>query len=380
MALDTSGQYGSMVPALSCDDAGDRATLDASQVSLAQAYQDHFKIGVAVGRNVYGGRDDAASALVASQYNRLTPENALKWQSLQNQPGVFDFSQADDFIAFGEEHDMEIHGHTLVWHQQVPGWVFEPVEGQPMTRELLLQRLEDHMRALATHFGGHVQYWDVVNEAFDDNGALRATPWRTIIGDDYIEQAFRLADRHFPEAKLVYNDFSMENPGKRDAVAAMVRDFQSKGVRIDAIGSQGHFRLDGPALGAVAASIDAFAATGVEVLVSEMDVDVLPAANQNQGADLSVNAELSDRLNPFTECLPSAIVEQATARWAQLFDLFVQRSDAVHSVTLWGVSDAYSWLNNWPVNGRTNYALLFDRQLQPKRAWQSVIEAADETQ
>jgi len=380
MALDTSGQYGSMVPALRCDDAGDRATLDPSQVSLARAYQDHFKIGVAVGRNVYGGRDDAASALVASQYNRLTPENALKWQSLQNQPGVFDFSQADDFIAFGEEHNMEIHGHTLVWHQQVPGWVFEPAEGQTMTRELLLQRLEDHMSALAAHLGGHVQYWDVVNEAFDDNGGLRGTPWRMIIGEDYIEQAFRLADRHFPDAKLVYNDFSMENPGKRDAVAAMVRDFQSKGVRIDAIGSQGHFRLDGPALGAVAASLDAFAATGVEVLVSEMDVDVLPPANQNQGADLSVNAELSERLNPFTECLPSAIVEQATARWAQLFDLFVQRSAAVHSVTLWGVSDAYSWLNNWPVNGRTNYALLFDRQLQPKRAWQSVIEAAGETQ
>jgi endo-1,4-beta-xylanase len=268
----------------------------------------------------------------------------------------------------------------LVWHQQVPAWVFQPAEGQEMTRELLLQRLEEHMSALAAHLGGHVQYWDVVNEAFNDNGGLRTTPWSTIIGADYIEQAFRLADRYFPDAKLVYNDFNMESAGKRDAVAAMVRDFQSKGVRIDAIGSQGHFRLDGPSLSAVAASLDAFAATGVEVLVSEMDVDVLPAANQNQGADLSVSAELSERLNPYTACLPSVIVEQATARWAELFALFVQRSDAIQGVTLWGVSDAYSWLNNWPVNGRTNYALLFDRQLQPKRAWQSVIEAADGTE
>jgi endo-1,4-beta-xylanase len=232
------------------------------------------------------------------------------------------------------------------------------------------------MSALGQHFGGRIQYWDVVNEAFNDDGSLRNTPWRMIIGDDYLEQAFRLADRYFPDSKLVYNDFNMENPGKRDGVAKLVRDFKARGIRIDAIGSQGHFRLDTPTLQAIEASLDTFAAAGVEVLVSEMDVDVLPPANQNQGADLSVNAELSAQLNPYTECLPASVAERAAARWAALFELFLRHSDQVHSVTLWGVSDAYSWLNNWPVNGRTNYALLFDRQLQPKQSWQRVIEVA----
>jgi endo-1,4-beta-xylanase len=369
------GTAGTAAPA-SCDGAADLSSLDPGRVSLAQTYGDDFKVGVAIGRNVYGAPDSAASTLVAAQYNRLTPENEFKWQSVQRQPGVFDFSQAEAFVQYAEAHGMEVHGHTIVWHQQVPDWVFQGDGGGQATRQQLLDRLDQHMSALAEHFGSRVQYWDVVNEAINDDGSLRTTPWRTIIGDDYLEQAFRLAAQHFPAAKLVYNDFNMENPAKREAVVKLVRDFQARGVRIDAIGSQGHFRLQTPTLDAIGASLDAFAATGLEVLVSEMDVDVLPAANQNQGADLSVSAELSARLNPYAECLPASVAEQAAARWGALFELFRQHADQLHSVTLWGVSDGYSWLNNWPVNGRTNYALLFDRQLQPKQSWQKVIEAA----
>src|SRR5262249_17992093 len=157
----------------------------------------------------------------------------------------------------------------------------------------------------------------------------------------------------------------------------LVQDFKARGVRIDAVGSQGHFRLQTPSLQAIEASVEALAATGVEVLMSEMDVDVLPAANQNQGADLSVNAQLSAQLNPYADCFPSSVAEQSAQRGRDLFQLFLRHSDQIHSVTLWGVSDGYSWLNNWPVNGRTNYALLFDRQLHAKQSWQKVIEAAD---
>jgi len=384
---DGSGRRPSLGPALpstdveteslACDDGLAVLDFDATERSLAEAYADDFKIGVAVSRGIASGRDDAAAALVAAQYNRATPENAFKWQSIQNVEGEFDFSQADAFLDFAESHGMEVHGHTLVWHQQVPGWVFEAPGGQTLTREALLARLDAHMAALATHLGARVQYWDVVNEAFNDQGQLNDTPWRRIIGPDYIEQAFLLAGRYFPQAKLVYNDFSMEQPGKRDAVAQMVRDFKARGVRIDAIGSQGHFRIDAPSLDAVAQSIEAFGEAGVEVLISEMDVDVLPPASDSQGADLSVNAALSARLNPYVDCLPAAVSERATARWADLFEVFVQHRETVASVTLWGVSDGYSWLNNWPVNGRTNYPLLFDRELRPKVAWQRLIEAAE---
>jgi endo-1,4-beta-xylanase len=359
-----------------CDASADLASLDATKVSLAQTYAKAFAIGVAINRRVYGQEDPAAAALVAAQFNRVTAENEMKWQSLERQPGVLDFSDADAFVAFAEQHGMEIHGHALVWHHQVPRWIFQNESGGQATRAQLLERLERHMRALAEHFGSRVRYWDVVNEALGDDGSLRDTPWRTIIGDDYLEQVFRLADKHFPDAKLVYNDFSMEKPAKRDAVVALVRDFKARGVRIDAVGTQAHFQLAAPTLEAIDASLAAFASTGVEVLVSELDVDVLPPAYQNQGADLSLNAELSAQLNPYPDCLPSEVAEQAAQRWADIFEVFARHSDRLHSVTLWGVSDAHSWLNNWPVRGRTNYALLFDRELRAKRSWQSVIQAA----
>jgi endo-1,4-beta-xylanase len=360
----------------SCEGATDLASIESANTSLAQTYAQAFKIGVAINGRVYENRDPAAAALVAAQFNRVTPENELKWQSLERQPGVLDFTEADAFMAYAERHGMEIHGHALVWHHQVPAWVFENGAGGRATREQLLARLEQHMSALTKHFGSRVKYWDVVNEAFNDDGSLRTTPWRTIIGDDYLEQAFRLADEHFPDAKLVYNDFSMEKPGKRDAVVEMVRGFKQRGVRIDAIGTQAHFQLQTPTLEAIDASLAAFASTGAEVLVSELDVDVLPPAYQNQGADLSVNAELSERLNPYSECLPRDVAEQAAQRWADIFKVFLKHSGPLHSVTLWGVSDGHSWLNNWPVRGRTNYAQLFDRQLRPKRSWQRVIAAA----
>jgi endo-1,4-beta-xylanase len=343
---------------------------------LAQAYARRFQIGVAINGSVYEQRDPAAAALVAAQFNRVTPENELKWQSLEKQPGLLDFTQADAFVAYAEQHGMEIHGHALVWHHQVPKWVFENDAGEPATREQLLQRLERHMAALATHYGSRIKYWDVVNEAFNDDGSLRDTPWRQLLGDDYLEHVFRLADEHFPDAKLVYNDFSLEKPAKRDAVVSLVRDFKARGVRIDAIGTQSHFQLEAPTLEAIDQALSAFAGAGVEVLVSELDVDVLPPAYKNQGADLSLNAELSAQLNPYAECLPSDVAARAAQRWADIFAVFSRHADHLHSVTLWGVSDKYSWLNNWPVRGRTNYALLFDRELRPKQSWQRVIEVA----
>lgn len=367
-----SGPALAEMPDLSCESSA----IDAGPVSLAEVYAPFFELGVAVGGRMSSGNDPAAAALAAQQFNRATPENALKWQSLQPRPGEFDWGPADAFLDFAEANAMEVHGHTLVWHQQVPGWVFEAPAGGTLTRELLLERLDAHMAALAEHFAGRIRYWDVVNEAFDDDGSLRATPWLAGIGPDYIEQAFLLADRHFPDAKLVYNDFGMERAGKREAVARMARDFRARGVRLDAIGTQGHFRLDAPLITEIEESIEAFGQTGAEVLVSELDVDVLPPVSESQGADLSVNAELSARLDPYVECLPATVAARAAQRWGSLFELFIRHSDVVHAVTIWGISDGHSWLNNWPVNGRTNYASLFDRELKPKAAWQSVVDAA----
>ncbi len=367
--LDTSNAPASEAPSLTCAEDGELPPIETGGVSLAETYRDHFKVGVAVGGRTFGGNDPAAAQLVDQQYNRVTPENAFKWQSIQNVEGAFNFNQADRFLQFAQTMGMEeVHGHTIVWHQQVPGWVFQPPAGQQMTRELLIARLEAHMSALAQRLGSRVQYWDVVNEAFNDNGSMRMSQWYNIIGPDYLEVAFSLAARYFPNAKLVYNDYSMERPGKRQAVVDMVRDFQAKGIRIDAIGNQAHYQLGAPSIQEIEGTIEAFAALGVEVLITELDVDVLPSANGN--------TMVNDALNPYVECLPLQVEERAAERWAQLFQAFTRHSDVIASVTLWGVSDAYSWLNNTPVNGRTNYALLFDRQLRPKLSWQRVIEAA----
>jgi endo-1,4-beta-xylanase len=359
-----------------CASSAQVSGVEATTLSLAQAYAQRFQIGVAINGSVYEQRDPAAAALVAAQFNRVTPENELKWQSLEKQPGVLDFTQADAFVAYAEQHGLEIHGHALVWHHQVPKWVFQNDAGEPATREQLLQRLDRHMVALAEHYGSRVRYWDVVNEAFNDDGSLRDTPWHQILGDGYLQEVFVLAGKHFPDAKLVYNDFSLEKPAKRDAVVKLVNDFKARNVRIDAIGSQSHFQLGAPTLEAIDQSLSAFASAGVEVLVSELDVDVLPPAYKNQGADLALNAELSAQLNPYPDCLPSEVAARAAQRWADIFAVFSRHAEHLHSVTLWGVSDKYSWLNNWPVRGRTNYALLFDRELRPKQSWRRVIEVA----
>lgn len=355
---------------LSCPAEGEEPLIEIGDLSLAEAFAPHFKVGVAVGGRIAGGGDPTGAAIAAQQYNRVTPENAFKWQATQPELGDFNFGPAESLLSFAGSNGMEeVHGHTIVWHQQVPGWVFQAPPGQTMTRELLLDRLDQHMSALAERIGDRVHYWDVVNEAFNDNGAMRETQWYEIVGPDYLEQAFAMADRHFPNAKLVYNDYSMERPGKRDAVVRMVRDFQSKGIRIDAIGNQAHYRLDAPTIAEIDFTLRAFTELGVEVLITELDVDVLPTANEGQSAD-------SPAVNPYVECLPTQIDERAAERWASLFELFVEHADAISSVTLWGVGDGYSWLNNTPVRGRTNYALLFDRQLRPKRAWQRVMDVA----
>lgn len=367
-ALNTANAPPPEAPSLTCAGDGDLPVIETGGVSLAEEYRDHFKVGVAVGGRTFGGNDVAAAELVAEQYNRVTPENALKWQSLQNAEGAFNFNQADRFLQFAQTLGMEeVHGHTIVWHQQVPAWVFQPPAGQQMTRELLIARLDTHMSTLAERVGSRVHYWDVVNEAFNDNGSMRTSQWYNIIGPDYLEVAFRLADQYFPNAKLVYNDYSMERAGKRQAVVNMVRDFQAKGIRIDAIGNQAHYRIDAPSIAEIEATLTAFGDLGVEVLITELDVDVLPQANGGTSSPAN---------NPYVDCLPLQVEERAAERWGAIFGAFIRHSDVIPSVTLWGVSDAYSWLNNSPVPQRTNYALLFDRQLRPKLSWQRVIEAA----
>jgi len=335
-------------------------------------------VGVALPTPVFNESDAASAELVKREFNRVTAENETKWKGVHAGQG-FDFSKADQFVEFGERNDMEVHGHTLVWHTDQPRWLFKGEGDKPATREELLDRLKLHIDKVAGRYKGRIAYWDVVNEALEDDGSMRKTEWYTIIGEDYIEQAFTMAAAAAPDAKLVYNDYNLEIPAKRDAAVAIVERLKSKKVRIDAVGIQGHYRTTGdPTIQQVEDAIVAFKDAGMEVLISELDVDPLPFAWDKVGADVNFSVEMKAELDPYTQSFPAEAEEAQAQRYADLFRVFVKHSDAVVAVTFWGVSDGASWLNTWPVRGRTNYPLLFDRQLKPKKAWHAVMAVAAE--
>lgn len=327
--------------------------------TLRGAFDGSFLVGVALNARQFSGRDTLGVALVTAQFNATTPENALKWASLHPRPGSYDFAAADQYVAFGERHGMFIVGHTLVWHNQTPPWVFQDSSGNPASRDTLLARLRDHIHTVVARYRGRIKGWDVVNEALNEDGTLRQTPWLAIIGEDYIAQAFRFAHEADPAAELYYNDYSLENAPKRRGALELIRRLRAEGVPIAAVGLQGHDRMDWPTPAQQDSTIAAFAALGVHVMITELDIDVLPP-------DLS----------PYPDSLPDSLQAALADRYAALFAVYLRHDDAITRVTFWGVSDGDSWLNNWPVRRRTNYPLLFDRRHRPKPAFAAVIGVA----
>jgi endo-1,4-beta-xylanase len=344
-----------------------------AQPALKDAFKGRFLIGAALNNARFSGSNAAAADLIATQFNSISPENVLKWESVHPQPGKYDFEAADRYVAFGQSHGMFIVGHTLIWHSQTPKWVFQDDQGKPADRDTLLARMRDHIHAVAGRYAGKIGGWDVVNEALNDDGTLRQSPWMKIIGEDYLLKAYQFAREADPDAQLYYNDFSLENPAKRDGAIALVGKLRAQGVRIAAVGLQGHYKMDWPSTNLVDETIGAFAGHGIKVMITELDLDLLPAATKSQSAEVSMNFALQAELNPYTNGLPEAVQQKLAERYADLFSVFVARRDSVTRVTFWGVTDDNSWLNTWPVKGRTAYPLLFDRSGHPKPAFGAVI-------
>jgi endo-1,4-beta-xylanase len=344
--------------------------------TLKDAFRGAFRVGAALNANEFSERDARAAALVKTQFNTITPENVLKWESVHPRPGTYDFSAPDQYVAFGERNGMFVVGHTLVWHNQTPRWVFQDATGKPVTRDTLLARMRDHIRTVVGRYRGRIKGWDVVNEALDEDGSLRRSPWFTIIGEDYIAKAFQFAHDADPTAELYYNDYSVENAAKRNGAVQLITKLRAQGIPVAAIGLQGHDKLDWPTPAQQDSTIVALAKLGVKVNITELDVDVLPPAIQNRTADVNARAELDPSANPYAAGLPDAVQQALAARYAALFQVFVKHQDVIDRVTFWGVGDGDSWLNNWPVRGRVSYPLLFDRQDNPKPAFDAVIRTA----
>jgi len=225
-------------------------------------------------------------------------------------------------------------------------------------------------------YRGRVNGWDVVNEAVEEDGSLRESSWLKIIGPDYIEKAFEYAHKADPKAELYYNDYNLENEPKRKGALELIRKLKSEGVPVAGVGLQDHLNLDWPTAEQLNTTIDEFGRLGMKVMITELDLDVLPSPLQDPTADVSLKVASNPKYNPYASGLPDAVQQQITNRWAELFRIYSSHCGVVTRVTLWGVSDKDSWKNDWPIRGRTNFPLLFDRNSEAKPAVLAVIEAA----
>lgn len=342
-------------------------------VVLKDAFKDAFLIGTAVTANQLLGADSLGLNVIKENFNSIVAENCMKSEETQPEEGKFYFDLADRFVAFGEQNNMYTIGHTLVWHSQAPEWFFVDEKGNDVSREVLIERMRTHINTVVKRYKGSIKGWDVVNEAILDDGSFRNSKFLQIIGDDYISLAFQFAHEADPDAELYYNDYNEWHVGKRDAIIDLVKSLKEKGLRIDAVGMQGHMGMDYPTLEEYEETIEAYHKAGVKVMITEWDISALPLASRTVGANISDTVAYKKEINPYVEGLPESVQSEWEKRYIDFFKLFLEHQDKISRVTLWGVSDAVSWKNNYPVTGRTDYPLLFDRQYKPKPVVDSII-------
>lgn len=333
-----------------------------AEKGLRDYYRDYFPIGVAVSPRALKSDE---SGLILQHFNSITAENAMKMGPIHPREDSFYWRDADSIVAFAQRHHFRMRGHTLLWHNQTPRWLFIDEKKDTVSREVLLQRLEHHIKTVVARYRGKIYAWDVVNEAVSDAPGeyLRNSPYLRIIGEDYIEKAFRWAHEADPQALLFYNDYNEISPAKRQKIMRLVRSLQARGVPIHGVGLQAHWAVNEPTREQLEATLKDFSALGLQLHITEMDVSVYDKehdARERQAAD-------SDTL--FTA--------QKEARQLEIyknsFELFRKYRNHISSVTFWNISDRSSWLDNFPVRNRKDYPLLFDRNLKPKKAFEAVV-------
>ena len=341
------------------------AATSAETMALKDAFKNCFMIGVAVNQRQFTEQDTNGAALVKREFNALSPENVMKWESIHPRPGGdgYDFAAADRYVEFGEKNGMYLVGHTLVWHSQTPRWVFQGEGTNAPTREALLERMHDHIHTVVGRYKGRIKTWDVVNEALNDDGSLRRSLWFRIIGEDYIAKAFEYAHEADPDAELRYNDYSIENERKRNGVIALVKKLQEEHVPISGLGSQTHGNLAWPGAQLLDTALTAFSELRIPISITELDVNASQGGQRNQSADVSRNAQ--DGVGAVVDSANQKLAGQ----YASLFHIFVKHRKEIKLVTFWGLTDRDSWR-------RSGSPLLFDGQWRPKPAFDAVLAEA----
>jgi len=319
---------------------------------LAAVYRSSFDVGSCLETTQLTG---APANLVIKHFSSVTPENCLKPERIEPAEGEFTFQSADATVDFAVAHGLKVRGHTLVWHQQNPTWLFKDENGGTVSKTVLIDRLETYIKTVVSRYRGKIYAWDVVNEPTDGAG-LRRSPWLDIIGPEYIELAFRFAHEADPNAKLFINEIDTIDATKGDTIRKLVRSLRAKKVPLDGLGLQFHITLSYPGISAIAAALRQYNALGVDLHITELD--------------MSLNADPKVKRG---NAPPDRLIRQAH-RYRELFDLF-KRFRRITNVTFWGFQDSHSWLTYSPVV-KADWPLLFDAYLKPKLAFWGLIDPA----
>lgn len=359
---------------------------------LHEVYKDDFLIGTALGsediRHYYKypmRQDKAELEIVNREFNCVTAENLMKPQYICPHPGKYYFDAVDEVMNFADKNNHVVVGHVLVWHAMTPSSFFEDEKGNLLSREALIKRMREYIHKVVGRYKGRINYWDVVNEAvdlrtvIDEDGRsvqeafYRKSKWSEIIGNDFIELAFKFAQEADPNAQLIYNDFTMNNPVKAKFVADMCSEIRKKGIRVDGVGMQAHWHLNYPSKNELQKAMNIFREAELKVHLTELDVGILERPDVQQDADIRRSMRLDPSFNPYTNSVPSNILSKHAEKYVDIFEVLLENRDIVDRVTFWGVSDKISWLNHWPIEGRTSHPLLFDRKNNPKPAYNALI-------
>lgn len=342
---------------------GKQATI-TEEPALKDVFGDKFLVGVAVNVRQSSEVDTASVKIIKKHFNSIVAEDCMKSANIHPEEDRYNFEQADQFVKFGQKNNMAIIGHCLIWHSQLAPWFCVDQKGNNVSAEVLKQRMKDHITTIVTRYKGKIKGWDVVNEAIEDDGSYRKTKFYEILGEEYVPLAFQYAHEADPDAELYYNDYGMHWPGRRDGIVKLIKSLKEKGLRVDAVGMQGHMGMDYPTVEEFEKSMLAFAETGVKVMITEWEMSALPTVHET--ANISDTVAFSKAMNPYPEALPDSVSAVWNARMKAFFNLFLKHADIVERVTAWGVSDGDSWKNNFPVRGRKEYPLLFDRNYEMK--------------
>ncbi|MCJ8208606.1 endo-1,4-beta-xylanase [Mucilaginibacter sp. RS28] len=357
---------------------------------LKDYYKKYFPIGVAVNMAALHGPD---SALIVQEFNSVTPENDMKMGPIHPEENRYNWKNADEIVSFAEQHHIKVRGHNLLWHAQAPAWMFKDSAGNQVSKEVLLQRLHDHIQTVVKHYKGKIYAWDVVNEAIDDDSTkfLRNSMWYKICGEDFIPKAFEYAHEADPSAKLFYNDYNSEHPGKRERIYKLLKQLVDAHVPIDGVGLQAHWKLNDPSPELLRKALDEYSSLGLKIQITELDITVrapIPWPRRNPNAVQTQPAAMPAPVAVPDSGYTATMEQKQVAQYKMVFDIFREYKKVITGVTFWNVSDRYSWLDArggglaggaaaTQAVGRTvrkAYPLLFDENRQRKKAYYAVVD------